>query len=223
MMRASVIYQVNPKAKRISLRVDSTNRRVIAVMPHKRYERKAHAFVKASREWIERKIAQLPPAVPFHPGRKITLLDQPVMLLHERHSRPGLRREREQDVLVIGGPEEVFELRARRALVTIARREFIRRIDAFVEDGCEQPAKLRVTDTRSRWGSCSETGTISLSWRLIFAPVAVMDYVILHELCHLRHLNHSDAYWREVEKFDKNYQQHRAWLRKHGNELLAIG
>lgn len=78
--------------------------------------------------------------------------------------------------------------------------------------------QIRITNTRSRWGSCSARGTLSLCWKLIMAPPAVLDYVALHELAHLRHLNHSDAFWATVAAFDPNYPAREQWLKE--NTLL---
>ena len=84
-----------------------------------------------------------------------------------------------------------------------------------------QPARLAVRDTTSRFGSCSTTGTISFSWRLIMAPPEVLDYVVVHELCHLREANHGAGFWRLVEDARPGWRAQRDWLHEHGRELLA--
>ncbi len=81
------------------------------------------------------------------------------------------------------------------------------------------PARVCIRNQRSRWGSCSRHGTISLNWRLIQTPVFVRDYIILHELAHLRHLNHSSQFWREVERLCPNYPEAETWLRR-GSHIL---
>lgn len=80
---------------------------------------------------------------------------------------------------------------------------------------------LRFRETKSRWGSCSATGIITLNWRLIQAPTAVMRYVIIHELSHRVHLNHSPRFWQLVEKYDPAYRLHRGWLKRHGAECVT--
>ena len=79
---------------------------------------------------------------------------------------------------------------------------------------------VKLRDTYSRWGSCSSKGNINLATRLLLAPEAVMDAVIIHELAHLVQANHSPAFWAEVERALPNYQEFDAWLREHGSELL---
>ena len=81
--------------------------------------------------------------------------------------------------------------------------------------------RLAVRDQRSRWGSCSTSGTLSFNWRLVLAPHDVLDYVVAHEVCHLRECNHSARFWRLLESIRPAYAEQRAWLARHGWELLA--
>ena len=82
--------------------------------------------------------------------------------------------------------------------------------------------RIRIGDQRTLWGSCSTTGTLSFNWRLVLAPLAVADYVVVHELCHLRVHGHSQRFWSLVERRRPGYREQRAWLREHGPELLAF-
>lgn len=85
------------------------------------------------------------------------------------------------------------------------------------------PTGISFRKQKTRWGSCSSNGHISLNWKLIFAPEAVIDYVVIHELAHLRHQNHSPAFWQLVEQYDPEAQRHRRWLRAHQNETHLFG
>jgi predicted metal-dependent hydrolase len=82
--------------------------------------------------------------------------------------------------------------------------------------------RIRIGDQRTLWGSCSPNGTLSFNWRLVLAPLEVLDYVVVHELCHLRVPNHSASFWMLVEQQRPRSREPRAWLRKHGPELLAF-
>jgi predicted metal-dependent hydrolase len=82
--------------------------------------------------------------------------------------------------------------------------------------------RLVVRDQRSRWGSCSPKGALSFNWRLVLAPPEVLDYVAVHEVCHLRVPNHSSRFWRLVEERRPHFRGPRAWLQRHGWELLAF-
>jgi len=82
--------------------------------------------------------------------------------------------------------------------------------------------RIQVRDQRTRWSSCSTRGTLSFNWRLALAPHDVLDYVVVHELCHLREPNHSRGFWSLVETRRPGWREQRAWLREHGAELLAF-
>ncbi len=93
------------------------------------------------------------------------------------------------------------------------------RIETLAKKHNLQPAKIRITSARTRWGSCSSTGTISLTWRLVMAPPEVIDYVIVHELAHLKVKNHSKSFWETVTSLLPDYKIHLAWLKKQGHTL----
>jgi predicted metal-dependent hydrolase len=103
--------------------------------------------------------------------------------------------------------------RARAAVETITRRES-GRLDVDY-------TRLAVRDQRTRWGSCSSRGTLSFNWRLVLAPVEILEYVVVHELCHLREHNHSRAFWSLVDSARPSFRDERDWLTRHGPELLA--
>lgn len=79
--------------------------------------------------------------------------------------------------------------------------------------------RITIRDQKTRWGSCSSKGTLSFNWRLMLAPPSILDYVVVHELCHLTHMNHSAAFWQAVEEIYPDYRIARKWLKEHGNEL----
>ena len=133
--------------------------------------------------------------------------------------RDWIAAERERQVPRLGlRPSEVSEPDARRAareLVTMVAEE---------EAGALGVAfrRIEIRDQRTRWGSCSPKGTLSFNWRLVLAPFEVLDYVVVHELCHLRVPNHSRRFCALVEERRPHWREQRAWLREHGPELLAF-
>jgi predicted metal-dependent hydrolase len=88
------------------------------------------------------------------------------------------------------------------------------------EEGFE-PTRIRIAGQRTRWGSCSPSGTVSLNWRLALAPPAVLDYVVVHELCHLQEPNHGPRFWGLVERRRPHHRAPKRWLRDNGHALLA--
>jgi len=115
-------------------------------------------------------------------------------------------------------PRTVSEDDARRAareLIAMVADEEAAALGVKVE-------RITIRDQRTRWGSCSTTGALSFNWRLAIAPFEVLDYVVVHELCHLREHNHSARFWNLVEARRPDYREHRGWLDEHGPELLAF-
>jgi predicted metal-dependent hydrolase len=80
--------------------------------------------------------------------------------------------------------------------------------------------QIEVRNQRTKWGSCSTTGTLGLNWRLMMAPPEVVDYIVIHELAHLRESNHNDAFWSLVADYDPEYQDHAEWLEEHSTQLI---
>jgi predicted metal-dependent hydrolase len=110
--------------------------------------------------------------------------------------------------------ESEARLTARRLVSDVARLEADRIGVSY--------GRIRIGGQRTLWGSCSPRGTLSFNWRLALAPPEVLDYVVVHELCHLRVPNHSRRFWELVERHRPNWRRQRDWLRDHGQELMAF-
>jgi predicted metal-dependent hydrolase len=142
--------------------------------------------------------------------------------------RGGSRREAE--AFVYRNAEWVFKQRARvrgsgrataneKALQQQARLELPRRLLELAARHALTVTRVSVRNQRSRWGSCGRDGHICLNWRLILMPPVVRDYVLVHELMHLRRMDHSPAFWRLVADAFPDYRSAREWLRYHGPTL----
>jgi len=133
--------------------------------------------------------------------------------------RGWIARERARQVPRLGlDARAVSEHEARRAareLVAMVAEEEARALGVAL-------GRVAVRDFRSQWGSCSPRGALAFNWRLAVAPFDVLDYVVVHELCHLRVLDHSRRFWRLVESRRPEWRLQRDWLRAHGAELLAF-
>ena len=79
--------------------------------------------------------------------------------------------------------------------------------------------RISIREQKTRWGSCSSAGNLNFNWKLILAPPEVLDYVVIHELCHLKEMNHSKAFWDEVEKVMPEYETYKLWLKENGWRL----
>jgi predicted metal-dependent hydrolase len=133
--------------------------------------------------------------------------------------RPWLEEQRRRQVPRLGLERlDVSESEARvaaRELVSALAEEEADRVGVAYE-------RIRIGGQRTLWGSCSSRGTLSFNWRLVLAPLEVLDYVVVHELCHLRVPDHSRRFWALVERQRPHWREQRDWLREHGPELLAF-
>ncbi|MET0937637.1 MAG: M48 family metallopeptidase [Gaiellaceae bacterium] len=138
-------------------------------------------------------------------------------LLEEK--RPWIVEQRMRQVPQLGlDPSMVSESEARTAA-----RELVSTLAQSQAEGIGvEYRRIRIGGQRTLWGSCSARGTISFNWRLVLAPLEVLDYVVVHELCHLRVPNHSRRFWVLVERHRPHWRQQRDWLREYGPELLAF-
>lgn len=206
------------------MRIDPVRREAVAVAPSVRQTARAVAFANERAGWIASQLATLPEAHPFENGAVIpirgvdTVLERAPGRAAPRFEYQPYRR------LIIGAPDaETFAARVKRFLVNEAKGDFVARARTHAETLGVTPRKITVKDTKSRWGSCTVDGSLSFSWRLIFAPSYVLDYLAAHEVAHLKELNHSSRFWAAVRKCDPDHAKGRAWLREHGQLLHAYG
>jgi predicted metal-dependent hydrolase len=118
----------------------------------------------------------------------------------------------------------VEQTSVKRALETLYRRKarerFESRADYYADEMGVEYEQIEVRNQRTKWGSCSTTGTLGLNWRLMMAPPEVVDYIIVHELAHLCESNHNDAFWSLVADYDPDYETHAEWLEEHSTRLI---
>jgi len=101
-----------------------------------------------------------------------------------------------------------------------AREHFTDRTEAYASQMDMEYKQIEIRNQRTKWGSCSTTGTLGLNWRLMMAPPDVIDYIIIHELAHLREPNHTKSFWSLVAEYDSNYEAHARWLEEHSVQLI---
>ncbi len=177
-------------------------------------------FLESKRRWIERIFAKTPAKSALAPGDEIEFLGMNVVLRHDgaRRSNEIIRHDDAHATLIIGGGADMFERRVRDFI----RTEFLCAVKRIIKTAPREfhPQRIAIRDTSSRWGSCSSSGAMSFSWRLAFAPTDVMRYVIMHELAHVRHMNHSAEFWATVsELYGFGVERAKRWLTVHGGEL----
>jgi predicted metal-dependent hydrolase len=204
------------------LHVDPRTRSVILTMPKRMSQRRALAWAAGHRAWVEQALAAIPEPVPFTPGATVPLYGLPHRLDWDP-ARPR-RIERGEGRLVAGGPAEGLELRLLRWLKAHALDLLDRETREYCVKAGVKASRVGIGDPVSRWGSCSGSGTVRYSWRLILAPAFVRRATVAHEVAHLVHLNHGPDFHALVAKLlEADPKPARAWLKREGAALHRIG
>jgi len=206
------------RASRVRVSVDPTGG-VEVVLPRRSPASAAPAAVAELRPWIERRLRECSAVRAAIAARGATLpyLGTPLALTPQE-GRTRVHRRGEQ-LLVPGDPERAtaaIERWYRRA----AAKEIAPRLDAAAQALGTTYTTLSIRGQRTRWGSCSARGAMSFNWRLLLAPEPVLDYVVWHEACHLRVMDHSPRFWALVRRHCPDYEEHRRWLRLQGSTLV---
>ena len=216
--------EVNPKARRLILRLDHKSREAVAVAPNHRMLGEAAGFAQEKSDWIAEELSKVPENIPFIPGSVIPFRGEDLHLSIDGTGRLARIEDRDGiQTLVAPGMPETFNKRVERFLKKMATED----LTFYVKHHCEllgvRAKRISVKDTTSRWGSCSSEGVLSFSWRLVCAPPDVLNYVAAHECAHLLEMNHSKRFWAHVERCMPDYKLFRFWLDKHGAALHALG
>ncbi|MBV9829569.1 MAG: M48 family metallopeptidase [Alphaproteobacteria bacterium] len=219
---APVSIRLNPRARRLLLRVDASARNIELVIPRGVSPERGLQFLEAQRGWIASRLDALPPQVLFVEGAVVPILGVPHTIRHESNPAKPSVAIADREIRVRGEPAHMPR-RVRDHLTKLARQEVTRRARAYAMQVGRPIARIGLRDTKSRWGSCSSSGALSFSWRLILAPEPVLDYVVAHEVAHLVEMNHSPRFWRLVQTMTPDCATPRAWLKRHRTELFAYG
>jgi predicted metal-dependent hydrolase len=214
------------QARRISMRADAVKREIRITMPSYAPTKAAIDFVTQKRQWIAARLQSAPAVSPLHPGGTVAVEGEPHLIVWNAGASRTIRRVEgaEGRELHLGGPQDLVDARIIRWLKSEARRVFEAEIVHYCAAAKENTPRLSLGDPRSRWGSCSSRGTISLSWRLIMAPASVRRSVIAHEVAHIRHMDHSPAFYAWLDAlFEGDRTAADRWLKMHGTALQRVG
>lgn len=218
---ATLELRESARTRRYTLKVDAPRGLIQVVTPAGTPEAEALAFVARHAEWVRARAAKLPAPTPFVDGAEIPVQGVPCRIEHDPAHRgaPILRDGR----LIVGGAAAFLARRVRDWLIARARAEIAPRAHAHAAALGAKVSAVTLRDTKSRWGSCSAAGRLSFSWRLIFAPPWVLNYVTAHEAAHLKEMNHSPRFWALCESLTPDAQAARAWLKTEGARLFRYG
>lgn len=214
------------QARRYTLRIEAASREVVLTMPPRGSVKEARDFAQQHGGWIAARLKRMPQAAPFVHGVEVPLRGASHRIVHRRGVRGTAWTETDgqgRRLLCVAGETPHVDRRIGDFLKREARRDLeaaSRRYAARLKLSIK---RISVRDQSSRWGSCSNTGVLSFSWRLILAPSYVLDYLAAHEVAHLVELNHSPRFWRLVGKLYPDYERAKVWLDVHGTDLHRYG
>jgi predicted metal-dependent hydrolase len=214
-----LLFVINPRSKRyiLRLRPDGTAR---VTIPRRGSIRAAREFAERNVVWISQQLQRLStrPArnTAWHVGSEFLFCGETVKIVAGVES--GSVTFTDQTIWMTKTGADVRP-KIERHLRRLAAVELPPKVFHFAQQHGLKVERVTVRNQKSRWGSCSRRGTISLNWRLIQAPAFVAEYIILHELMHLRQMNHSRKFWQEVENVCPDFREAEKWLKAHGRLL----
>ncbi len=218
----------HPGARRLTLRVSRTRRAVIVTLPVQCDLGEAGHFINRNLEWVRERLDSLPRPVPFADGALLPLRgDFHRIAFSGKRNSSGVVQRRSSGLAVpelhVGGRAEHAPRRIRDWLFEEARRDLDARVLHHARNLGVTPKRIDVRDQATRWGSCSTTGVLSFSWRLILAPARILDYVAAHEVAHLKEMNHGPRFWALVERSMPGMKEAKGWLQLYGLDLHRYG
>jgi predicted metal-dependent hydrolase len=215
-------------ARRLTLRVSKTRRAVIVTVPDACRMDEAGRFLKSHIDWVRERLGNVPEPVPFADGARIPLRGRMHRICFTGSARGRAVVGIEQigggmPRLNVSGRVEHASRRLRDWLLAQAHADLDQRVNWHARALGARPRRIGLRDQTSRWGSCSSSGILSFSWRLILAPPYVLDYVAAHEVAHLIEMNHGVRFWKLVAACVADLEEAKRWLRSEGSGLHRYG
>ncbi len=224
---APVEVRRHPAARRLTLRVSRTRRAVIVTLPVQCGIEEAGSFLYRNLDWVRERLDSLPAPLPFRDGMLVPLrgVAHRIVMPGEIPRRRVVRRLEAHPFPELHAPGELPAAvkRLEQWFANEARSDLEQRVAWHAGRLGVKPARLTIRDQTSRWGSCSSTGGLSFSWRLVLAPPAILDYVAAHEVAHLREMNHGPRFWALVRQTCPAMDDAKRWLRIYGMDLHRYG
>lgn len=215
-----VVIRRLERARRMTMRLAPDGSEVRISMPRWTRTAEALAFAESRREWLDRQMAALPPAVTLANGAELPFRGRTLQLVHD--PKAPRRVVVTGDALHVGGPDSSLEARLLRYLRAEALEVLAGDLTEYCARAGEPARRIALSNARRRWGSCAPDGSIRINWRLIMAPDIVRRSVVAHEVAHLIHFDHSPAFHHCLkELFEGSVHEANRWLKAHGRSLYA--
>jgi predicted metal-dependent hydrolase len=212
-----VNVRINARARRLIVKVHPSTGEVSVVAPSQRALERALEFARGQSDWIATQLARVPVPVPLALGAIVPFRGQDHVVREGKNGRGAVCLD--AGTIRVAGQKEHHARRLLDFLKKEARRELEARTLEFTGRIGLKHKRITVRDTASRWGSCSSSRSLSFSWRLILAPPFVLDYVVAHEVAHMREMNHGPKFWQLVRTLASDVRRPQKWLHDHGAAL----
>lgn len=203
-------------AKKLVLRIDEKNRCPVLSVPKYCSQKQALKFLQENEVWVVNMLARLPQKSDFTDGDEISFFGKKYIIVHNIKYK-GVYFDNEE--LKVCGDSVFLHRRVKDFLKKQAADRLAEMSVVTAKKIGVKISSVSIKDTKSRWGSCSTKGNINYNWRIVLAPKNVIDYLVCHEVCHLKHPNHSSAFWEEVKNVCPDYKEWRNWLKIKGKDL----
>ena len=213
----AVTLRHSARAKRLSLRVSRLDGRVTLTLPKRALAREGIAFLREKESWLRGHLEQLRPVAPVAVGNTVLFGGIAFPIVNGVGKRARIVNGQIEVAATAPAAPQIRALLRHHARDALAQAS-----DKYAQRLDRSYTRLTIRDTRSRWGSCSAQGALMYSWRLIMAPPEVLDYVAAHEVAHLVEMNHQPAFWAIVAQLCPDFEAHRGWLRKNGDQLHRV-
>jgi predicted metal-dependent hydrolase len=216
-----VLWRRHARARRITLRIDPAQGQVIVTLPARATRAAGLALLSKNAGWVAAHLAALPKVAPLRAGGSVPIDGKPHAIRHV----PGQRGHAwlEHGIIHVPGQPHALAKNVGNLLRTEAKRRLTLQAGTKSAQAGVAFTRVSVRDTRSRWGSCSATGALMFSWRLVMAPPFVQDYAVAHEVAHLGHLDHGPGFWALTDSLSPHRHAAVSWLQREGPRLLRVG
>lgn len=217
----------NPRTTRLTLRLvpaSKTGEALKVTVPPRTPEADVDAFLERNKNWAAARLSRLPKVIRIENGALIPFQGQMHEIVHSGRKRGvvSIGIEETGPVIRVHGDPKFTGRRVADFLKRQAKQELTKAVSRHSQSLGVTAKSITLRDTTSRWGSCSSSGALNFSWRIVLAPPDVLDYLAAHEVAHLREMNHSERFWTLVRDVCPEMEIHKSWLRSHGTELHAV-
>ncbi len=212
------------RAKRLILRIETGGQALRVTVPAGVPAREVDRFVERHHGWLEQRLAKVPVKPQVRPGTKLPLRGVPHLIVHEPGSRGSVSigEVDGQPALIVHGDRTHLPRRLADFLKREAKKDIELLVARHTATVGRKAKTVKFRDTSSRWGSCTSDGNLSFSWRIMMAPPLIIDYLVAHEVAHLKEMNHGPKFWKLCGDLCPRTDEAKAWLKRNGSALQAI-